>query len=140
MINPQENSTFSYPTLHTGSRLLIKSNGNQFSADIWSFLYGFDLEIWLLILFTTIFVGLLFLFLDNRTIFWTFEADSFYKIKESFWLAFSSIFFSSELQLQKNSQRILLLTFWFVMLMLGCLYICTITINFNMKNMNSRNF
>ena len=136
-INSNENFSYSFQTIHSSLQFLMKNSGiNYNNKNIWSFLHGFDLEIWILIIFTAILTGFLSLLFEIKRANFNLGRKCFFQMKERIWQAFASIFFSSDIQLQKISERILFLTFWFIMLILGILFISTLTIKLNFENIN----
>lgn len=109
----------------------MKSNEKSEISDIWSFLDGFQLEIWLLICFTPLFLGLFSLLLERRSSLIK-GSNNLNKLREILWQAFASVFFKIEMQINHFSERILFLIFWFIIFILGTLYISTIVIKLNM--------
>eukprot|EP01017_Pseudomicrothorax_dubius_P005247 TRINITY_DN1127_c0_g2_i1.p1 TRINITY_DN1127_c0_g2~~TRINITY_DN1127_c0_g2_i1.p1 ORF type:complete len:512 (+),score=115.68 TRINITY_DN1127_c0_g2_i1:154-1689(+) len=125
----EENYDFSLPTFVSGLKLAMRSNTD---ADQWSFFLSFDTMLWLMILLTTILTGLFT---------WCFEGvgkkstgQRLKNLKEMIWQSFSSLFYTSEIRLQKFSARLVFLCFWFMVLVLTATYTADLTTKLASRN------
>jgi hypothetical protein len=133
-----DENTYSYPTISTGLQLLIKPSSNiNNHSNLWTIFSGLDMEIWLLIAFTPVLIGFFAVLFENNLT--SLNFDVLFMLKEMVWQGVSSIFFGSDIQLQKLSERLLFLTFWFITFIVGFYYIGNITIklNYEHENINS---
>lgn len=115
--------------------LMASGNENYDFNEFWSVLQGFDQEIWILYILTPFIIALISLVLRKKSAPYNFSF--FHKTQEILWQTFSSIFLKSEMQMQKFSERILFLSFWFIIIMLGMLYIGTLTIKTSFSKTNT---
>ena len=128
--------TFSLPTYNAGIKLLIQT---EIKVTYWSFLETFDVYLWVMIIVTTAVTGVIAWLFEDQTFACKFNARCQKNFKEMMWQAFSSLFFTSEIRLQKFSARIVFLCFWFMVLILTATYTANLTSQLSNNPQNSKN-
>ena len=115
---------FSLPTYSSGLKMVAATKSKE---DFWSFLSSFETWLWVLILATTFITGIVTFIFEEQTLSCKNRRICMKNLAEMLWQAFSSLFFASEIRLQKFSARIMFLTFWFMVLVLSATYTADLT-------------
>jgi ionotropic glutamate receptor len=115
---------FSLPSFTSGLKVITHSISN---VNLWSFFLSFDGSLWGMILLTTIVTGVVTWIFEDQTITCKRDRRCINNFKEMIWQAFSCLFYTSEIRLQKFSARIIFLCFWFMILVLTATYTADVT-------------
>ena len=119
-----EGLSFSLPTFKSGLRLAAR---NKAEGSLWSFLDPFTGSLWWLIVGTTLVTAFLAFFFEGQSTNFKSAPIALKNLSEMIWQAFSSLFFASEIRLQKLSSRMMFLCFWFIILILTAVYTADLT-------------
>ena len=89
-----------------------------------------------MIIVTTFITGIITWLFEDQTFSCKYDQQCKMNFKEMIWQAFSSLFFTSEIRLQKFSARIVFLCFWFMVLIWTATYTANLTsqLSLNIQN------
>lgn len=115
---------FSLPSYTAGLKLAVR---NDIARGLWSFLKSFDVSLWLMIVLTTFVTGGLAWLFEEQKLPCSCDRRCRRNLFEMVWQAFCSLFYTSEIRLQKFSSRVIFLCFWFMVLVLTATYTADLT-------------
>lgn len=115
---------FSLPSYTAGLKLAVR---NDINRGLWSFLKSFDVSLWLMIILTTFVTGGLAWLFEEQKLPCSCDRRCRRNLFEMIWQAFCSLFYTSEIRLQKFSSRVIFLCFWFMVLVLTATYTADLT-------------
>lgn len=123
-INMNKGYHYSLPVFNAGLQLVASTQSKE---NLWSFLSSFETWLWILILATTFVTGVATFIFEEQSLSCRDRRICMKNLNEMLWQAFSSLFFASEIRLQKFSARIMFLCFWFMVLVLSATYTADLT-------------
>lgn len=115
---------FSFPTSSSRLKLLVRK---EEKTNYFTFMSMFSVNLWLMILLTTIVMGILTWIYEERAFKGRTKTEHFLNFQEVMYDTYSSFFYLNQIQRTNLPSKIIQLFFWFMVLVFVAMYTADLT-------------